>query len=95
MSYTKGPWRVKQYSPSNGFCIVAESGDGVLWVSEWIDAKKQDIRLMAAAPELLEALEEILEDYTLASEEWVDDARIYAEELIPKVAKVITKAKGE
>ena len=55
--HTKGPW---EYLPGNGSeCGAITSKTG--WVCDFFDdPSPEDARLIAAAPELLEALEEAL-----------------------------------
>ena len=64
MSYTKGPWKVDGY-PDGGFNITGKGGD-VLYacvhsdgVADIVASNPHDARLIAAAPELLEALQKL------------------------------------
>ena len=56
MTHTKGPWKVTQND--RGRSIVAENG---VVVSLFQSSLIGDMQLMAAAPDLLEAVEEIIE----------------------------------
>jgi hypothetical protein len=73
--YTKGPWVVSEYSDTGGYdCMTGgiQAGpvtlDGADYGQEWCAAENEtcppqmmaDARLIAAAPELLEALEGLL-----------------------------------
>ena len=96
MSYTKGPWRwTDEYQArdlSDTWSLVGENGYGILSCDGKGNAppefSPQDAFLIAAAPELLEALEGMLECFHLAGSEYefaaIDEAR-----------SAIAKAKGE
>jgi len=61
--HTPGPWFLVNSDRSYyEDCAIIETGGGeeVLGVSEWIRADAPDLRLMAAAPEMLEAAEALL-----------------------------------
>ncbi len=49
-------WTLINPNPTDNSVIVDENGKEVLGVSEWVRADEKDLELMAAAPELLEAL---------------------------------------
>lgn len=107
MSYTPGPWKVG-YSdgsgaediPREGAEITDESdkaivrggspeGDiayGVLWV--------EDARLMAAAPELLEALKESASLIAVIADVVCEEDRDSIDELLPRLNAAIAKAEG-
>jgi len=113
MSYTKGPWKVieartgikaKIISENTGYCVAeAYHSDSVkrLFSQLWKEAE-DNARLIAAAPELLEALElcsKALSDIINAA----DNGEAYsAKELYDsfmsdynKAFEAIAKAKGE
>jgi hypothetical protein len=81
MIYTKTPWRVETYFEpfnshthtyqvvSNDGLIIAKCGTGGLEVAS-------AARLIAAAPDILEALEEIMGWETLAPKESIEQAFI-------------------
>ena len=57
--HTPGPWTVRESSLS--VSVVAQNGDAVFHESyKRIPGVMEDARLIAAAPDLLEALEEIV-----------------------------------
>jgi len=97
--FTPGPWHVgygeaiRIYDLKGNSLAIATNIH--MYGRRNVNEVEANANLIAAAPELLEALEEILADYTLASDEWCDDALDYALELISRVEKVIAKAKGE
>ena len=89
IKHTLGPWFLVNSDRSYyEDCAIIETGFGeeVLGVSEWIRADAPDLRLMAAAPEMLEMLEEIARQLRQGEDiyEW------YSE-----IADTIKKAKGE
>jgi hypothetical protein len=62
MKHTKGPWEVKSYSNSNKKFVVTKHGT---IIHEFVDALAVDVsnaQLIAAAPELLEALKYAIQD---------------------------------
>lgn len=71
--HTPGPWNVEpEWNPGEGFTITAPTArhriDGergcicnFAW-SPFVDAKEANARLIAAAPELLEALQRLVSD---------------------------------
>ena len=96
--YTKGPWVVSEYSDTGGYdCMTGgiQAGpvtlDGADYGQEWCAAENEtcppqmmaDARLIAAAPELLEALEVIMLHYPHQNSVYASNA--YA---------AIAKAKG-
>lgn len=75
--YTKGPWRVEPDMRSNrigdmwsddgyeeycaGYNIVAEGGDEIVGCEGIVDGDDANAKLIAAAPEMLEALRMVLQ----------------------------------
>ena len=64
--HTPGPWEVSEYRPpyddmGGDYSIGYTDADGVFWeiatLEPWRGSRHADARLIAAAPELLEALE--------------------------------------
>ncbi|SMG27852.1 hypothetical protein SAMN06275492_11277 [Dethiosulfovibrio salsuginis] len=103
MSHTPGPWEVatKQDCDEEGCCgesvydrecgvFAVIEGDLATVATPWLES---DARLIAAAPELLEALEEIIASNPsiLATER---SALRYVQ-AVEKARKVIDKARGE
>lgn len=91
--YTKGPWRVKKNCFDYGGAHGIYSGSVLISkVCAGIGdpAKIEDARLIAAAPELLEALESILPELQRSYEEsnldWC---------FVDMVKQAINRAKGE
>jgi len=61
--HTPGPWRVGPYSPGHPPSVLAGEGDEARHVAGYRTALGlDDARLIAAAPEMLEALREMLLD---------------------------------
>lgn len=94
LKHTPGPWRSEnQFSckilNENGVCVAVPHGPE----GRWVDVKEEheaNARLIAAAPELLEALKSIMEEL-----EKDTPTSIYKiSELIIKGNKAIAKAEG-
>ena len=92
MSHTPGPWERHE----TGAIVGPKLDDKPVWLRPVIarfetGVKEADARLIAAAPELLEALEEL---YHL-----IDDAhdgdRVFTFELAQKAKTAIAKARGQ
>jgi hypothetical protein len=93
MSHTPGPWRFS----SDGHIVSASTGERVCTphstllggkVSDQIKDLKRNARLIAAAPEMLEALR------LIAETEWVDVA-LDPQRAVRLARAVIAKAMGE
>ena len=87
--YTKGPWKAQMYprgfDQKESYEVFADDKDGtyIAGINEDNPDYKGNAQLIAAAPELLEAAEEILE--TVSVQSWIG-RRLY---------KAIRKAKGD
>jgi len=93
IKHTPGPWFLVDSDRSYyEDCEIIETGDGeeVLGVSEWIRADAPDLRLMAAAPELLDALSSMLTFYGMDEEPGEVSGVIHR-----RARAAIAKAKGE
>ena len=92
MSHTPGPWEITTRL-TFGWDVKVKDRDWLICglCFEDDDDKKADAHLIAAAPELLEALEEL---YHL-----IDDAhdgdRVFTFELAQKAKTAIAKARGQ
>lgn len=84
--HTPGPWTFTY--PSERAFIDSPSGL-VLITDDECSARTEDVRLIAAAPELLEALKALLESTDLNLDEGMDQTTIDAKEL---AIKAIQKA---
>lgn len=97
---TPGPWRIDEsgnYDGGHGRCssaIVGKNGEPIVLFDpsdgEYevaLDPKSANARLIAAAPDLLEALEGMIEGFD------VDDR--YASEAVLKARAALKKATGE
>ena len=78
--YTPGPWEYIGTEETDDVVIQTKvhgviHDDEVLGVSEWCRLEDADGFLMAAAPELLEALEMALACHSGTNEVWLDEAR--------------------
>lgn len=74
MSHTPGPWKVGEkncrviceinsepfVSMAEDVCILTADDHQVLGSSEWLNVEPDNLRLIAAAPELLDALKALL-----------------------------------
>lgn len=109
---TSGPWTLKKTRTSNGVFVYealdihADHGDEISHICEvgdWENKTAQaNARLIAAAPEMLEALERIAECITECNCELKDCTHSDGLTLtsgacgaIPYIQKVIAKARGE
>lgn len=86
--HTPGPWEIERgYSTiikSIGPCVADEYAG-----SAWLEVSEANARLIAAAPELLDALKELLD------REWQDDEGDYTLEMARRKARAaIAKAIG-
>jgi hypothetical protein len=64
--HTDGPWTVeRRLDEGYRVCVAGNMGEPIADVDEWYDAEQTEAnaRLLAAAPELLEALEAVMERY--------------------------------
>jgi hypothetical protein len=90
VKHTPGPW-VSEYRQSHTGQVAVCNGDGEgyweVWTQNWGGGINQEAnaRLISAAPDLLEALEEIV-----SHDAWASDAPILA-----SAKAAIAKAKGE
>ena len=87
--HTPGPW---EYLPAaGGLCGAITTKTG--WICDFIECPStEDARLMAAAPELLEALEQLVMINKIYSEDKEHD---FAWAEMQNAKQVIAKAKGE
>jgi len=98
MSYTPGPWKVTKLLRDGivvwkeGYEIRTPDYDVAAWVQHGAPIRKEaDARLIAAAPDLLEACE-------AANETWNDNAPgpgLTERQAIAKLQAAIRKARGE
>lgn len=63
--------------------------------AETPDCWQSNAHLIAAAPDLYEALENLLDDYKCSASEWLGDSRAQADLLISYADAAIKKARGE
>ena len=89
MTYTPGPWTYQQGAYSEGFEIVEIQTTGVGYIAHEADARK-----MAAAPDMLEALEAV--SLVVLYEACCEGCPCceMREELRARVAAAIAKATG-
>jgi hypothetical protein len=110
MSHTKGPWIVKDPVGSRKIVdIMASSGRRIAKIIRHpgdephipmkdFHISKQDAidaTLIAAAPEMLEALETVAKRLRLACEESVSGGGYMLEAFHPEIESIIRKARGE
>lgn len=82
-AHTLGPWYIIEYSGGMHKVVLStkktlrdymktplqdQYESQVLGISEWINVKDQDLKLMSKAPEMLQALKDIYKEYKI---EWV------------------------
>ena len=69
--FSPGPWEVKQHDEGKELLIITEDGDiGAVWWSQTLQARPIDTanaHLIAAAPEMLAALQKVRSNLTLES----------------------------
>jgi len=105
MKHTKGPWEVWIIAGTGLPGIVAHNGPTVAEVTKWTSAgnsnpevMQANARLIAAAPELLEALMVTLDqvDYTAGAGEPTEMVgALLPKEIIEMGRRAIAKANGE
>lgn len=101
MNYTKGKWELNNYRPNNGRIVLrtgtedndASIGDREIAVvsprGKTHKEMKANAMLIAAAPEMYEALEQILKQYCHDIEVSLTPS------MANKIEKILKKAKGE
>jgi hypothetical protein len=94
--HTDGPWHVGSRidCQSTRICTIV-GGDAIHGSSAAVSEWRNDAALIAAAPDLLEALTDALEDY----DAWMKDADVTPNESLlawtDKARSAIARAKGE
>lgn len=93
LKHTSGPWSIRKVK--SPFMIVNESEDAVIcitnaWEEEYKDEEQANARLIAAAPELLEALEKLVGFFDGSV-----SIKYVANYALPDAITAIAKAKGE
>ena len=92
-SFTPGPWKVLDHTkepPTQEILCIAETGFALECepFESISDVDRANANIMAAAPDLLEALEEIVEDY--------DEYPMgFYRDVIEKAQAAIAKARGQ
>lgn len=91
MKHTPGPWEVGSTIESDTQAIIHD-GDSVLAILTTIPPNPANARLIAAAPDLLEALRKMADmvEAEVLGPEWV-----WAHEIIEEARAAIAKATGE
>ena len=91
--HTKGPWEI--HTAQNGRTIfqIGPCAPEEYAGSAWLDVSMEDARLIAAAPELLEALEELEEAARQVMAGEMEASSIMIERM--KARAAIAKARGE
>ena len=94
MSHAPGPWVVESlvdgydiHAPESGCFVATTSDPEMIWGAV---TRKVDAHLIAAAPDLLEALEELF--YLIDAAH--DGERVFTWEIQRKARAAIAKAKG-
>lgn len=96
-SHTPGPWRAIPLKDNGSvYSYAVKSGDDYIFIGGVASVTEENANLIAAAPEMLEALEHIAEHITRLNQglEPLSKADL-TKILIFTVSPVIKKAKGE
>ena len=90
--FTPGPWHLTEEDWVTGGYDIAviqdKDGEEVLGISEWIRVNEPDLQLIAAAPEMYEALEDVCKG-CLGKLETNCTCRVC------QIGKALRKARGE
>ena len=98
--HTPGPWDIREMGDANQYCILRENDtkwligffqNGEIWTNE----QAANARLIAAAPELLEALTELLAVVNGECPHLLDEDRGGDARLSIAIDEIIAKAKGK
>lgn len=66
-TYTPGPWKAEKWHKGNGFAVYANTEREPIWIVDCIEYEA-NANLIAAAPELLEAAEFLLNTTRMITE---------------------------
>lgn len=95
--HTKGPWEI--HTAQNGRTIfqIGPCAPEEYAGSAWLDVSMEDARLIAAAPELLEALERLVSDFESEIHNEYDGTSMLSARLAEcdYARAAIAKARGE
>ena len=93
--HTPGPWRVEKHDAARGFSIQAlpKCNPNGSWHSFIHGLSEEDAQLIAAAPDLLEALDEVVDSGQLVCCDG-EDCVVHGP-LISQVKDALAKARGE
>lgn len=93
--HTKGPWEI--HTAQNGRTIfqIGPCAPEEYAGSAWLDVSMEDARLIAAAPELLEALIDIADDYSERFDMDSPSTNPGMKIVVENARAAITKARGE
>lgn len=92
--FTPGPWFItKEDWVTGGYDIAViqdKNGEEVLGISEWIRVNEPDLRLIAAAPDMYEALKCACDQYCIG---YAGDSIVKCEDCV--INNALRKARGE
>lgn len=93
--FTPGPWFNGQDGFNLGCCVVyARHANGnpkdVATIRGWGGEQQQNSRLIASAPDLLEALEQMIDEYGTAGDGWPRNNKVLRD-----ARAAISKARGQ
>jgi hypothetical protein len=93
MEYTKEPWKQRG---DDSVCVVDANGNAICYADTFLPKEQciANARLIAAAPELLATLEDILGNLNMARLLMDKTSRDLAGEVIEEAKKLISKAEG-
>jgi hypothetical protein len=94
--HTPGPWHVSDPECCNE--VIDEMGRTIAVVEEWTSEGRGNVKVLAAAPDLLKALEEALPWMEHAQKQWTEERGNENSVLswrITDARNAIAKAKGE
>lgn len=99
MKHTQGPWRIGRYMAADGNCEgpirVWDANGNVVADVPHTDQGWEDAQLIAAAPELLDALEALAADVAAAAESETHEGRaVYLRNAASEARELLARIEG-
>ncbi len=91
--FTPGPWKAKSNNPDNKFSWLIYNKEYSKWPIA-VEMKKEDAHLIAAAPEMYEAIAQALSYLKSSIDEWQEGEEMLYEILKRALAKAKAKVEG-